>query len=77
MVLRLIYGEGAHNQVLGITKITMLMFLRFMQAHVKTEYAAIIFSYCSLTSRSPVGNHSLALQSCSAEEKMNFMSMNL
>lgn len=48
-----------------------------MQAHVKTEYAAIIFSYYSLTSRSPAGNHSLALQSCSAVEKINFISMNL
>lgn len=39
-----------------------------MQVQVKAEYIAIVFSYCSLTSMSPVGNHSLALQSRSAEK---------
>lgn len=65
---RLIYEEGGHNQILGITKIAMLTFLCFMQVQVKAEYIAIVFSYCSLTSMSPVGNHSLALQSHSAEK---------
>lgn len=33
--LRLIYGEGGHKQVLGMTKIFMVTFLCFTQAHEK------------------------------------------
>lgn len=52
---------GKRDKVLGITRISMSTCLCFMQAHVKTEYVATIFSYCSLTSRSPLEKKSLAL----------------
>lgn len=53
--LKIIYGEGR-----GVSPRSVLSILCFVQANVKIEFALILFSYSSSTSRSSTGNHSLA-----------------